>query len=114
MEGNMFLDISAKIILYSKPVRMYKGFDSLLSLVMTELNIELIANTYVLFVNANRDRFKMLFFDQGNISLFAMRLPTPMIIQFEKDIILDSKSFRELIKNLKPKRSRKYYKINEN
>ena len=110
----MFLNDNARIIFYDKPVTMQKGFDSLLSLVITELKIELTANTYVLFINSERNRFKMLFFNHGNISIYAMRLPSPMRIQFEKNIELDGKSFYELINNLKPKSLQIRYKINEN
>lgn len=110
----MFLNDDARIILFNKPVRMYKGFDSFLSHVLTDLKIELTSNIYVLFVNSDKDRFKMLFFDNGNITIYAMRLPSVMRIDFEKNMVFDSKSFRELIKNLKPKRKSNRYKINEN
>jgi hypothetical protein len=110
----MFLKDDARIILFNKPVRMYKGFDSLLSHVLMDLQIELASNIYVLFVNSDKDRFKMLFFDHGNITIYAMRLPSVMRIDFEKNMVFDSNSFRELIKNLKPKRKRNRYKINDN
>ncbi len=110
----MFLNDDARIILFNKPVRMYKGFDSLYSLVITDLKIELTSATYVLFVNPSKNRFKMLFFDNGNITIYAMRLPSVMRVEFEKNMVFDRKSFRELIQNLKPKRKRNRYKINEN
>jgi hypothetical protein len=110
----MILNDSARIILYDKPITMQKGFDSLLALVFTELQIQLLDNVYVLFVNKDRDRFKMLFFNHGHISIYAMRLATPMIVRFEKNIEFNAESFHHLLTNLRPKKSRNAYKIREN
>lgn len=85
---------------------MYKGFDSLLSIVITELKIELITNTYVLFVNSERNRLKVLFFDHGNIAIFAMRLAGSITANFGEVAELNNNSFYELVKNIKTKKPR--------
>lgn len=85
---------------------MYKGFDSLLSIVITELKIELTPNMYVLFVNSERNRLKMLFFDHGNIAIFAMRLAGSMMVDFREVAELNKDSFYELVKNIKTKKPR--------
>ena len=105
----MHLNANARIIFYSLPVNMYKGFDSLLSIVINELKIELATNTYVLFVNAERNRLKMLFFEKNHISIFAMRLAGVMQIQFGKNLELSSESFYHLITHIKSRRIKSRY-----
>jgi IS66 Orf2 like protein len=107
-----FLGENAKIIVYDKPVNMFKGFDSLLSIVVTELNIKLGSNIYVLFVNRDRNRLKILFFENGHISIFAMRLSGAMCVNFGVLREFDHHEFYELITNLKTKKFRNRYGIN--
>jgi len=110
----MHLNDDAKIIFYNQPVNMYKGFDSLLSIVVNELKIELTPNTYVLFINAERNRLKMLFFEKTHISIFAMRLAGVMQIQFGKNLELGNKSFCDLITHTKSRQIKSRYGLVRN
>jgi hypothetical protein len=105
------LNDDARIIFYGQPITMYKSYDGLLTLVLNDLNIELTPNTYVLFVNRDRNQFKMLFFDQGIISIFSMRLSGAMKITFGKSAEFNNRSFRELITNLITRKSHNRYRV---
>jgi hypothetical protein len=107
----MVLGEKAKIFLYDKPVNMYKGFDSLLSIILTELKIDLSPNIYVLFVNGERNRLKILFFENGHISILAMRLSGAMKLNFGSFRELSQKEFYELITDLRTKKIQIRYGI---
>lgn len=100
----MFFNDEARLILYNKPVRMYKSFDSLMSIVMTELKIELTPNVYVLFVNEDKNMLKVLFFEHGHIAIYAMRLSGSLLINFGEHRVFNNHSFDQLIRNLKIKK----------
>lgn len=108
----MYFKKDARIILYSQPVTMFKGFDSLLSIVFNELKIELVPNTYVLFVNRDRNRFKLLFFEKKHISILAMRLSGAMQFKFGEIIELNKSSFYDLITNIKSRQIKARYGLN--
>lgn len=105
----MRLSENAKIILYDKPVRMYKGFDSLFSIVITELNIVFDPEIFILFVNAERNRFKMLYFERGNIAILAMRLPGVMQVRFGEIQVMNSESFYKLVTTIKSRQIKARY-----
>jgi IS66 Orf2 like protein len=107
----MVLSENAKIFFYDKPVNMYKGFDSLLSIIITELKIDLIQNTYVLFVNGEKNRLKMLFFENGHISILAMRMSGAMKLDFGSFRELSQNEFYELITDLRTKKNQIRYGI---
>jgi len=107
----MFFNNNAKIIVYNKPVNMYKGFDNLLSIVITEMKIELTSDTYVLFINAKRNRLKLIFFNHGNIAIFAMRLAGSMQVDFADVEEITKDSFYEMIKNIKSKPCSSRYSV---
>lgn len=102
----MLFNDNARFIFYNKPVRMYKSFDSLMSIVMNELNIELISNVYVFFVNQDKNMLKILFFERGHIAIFAMRLSGNLLINFGENKEFTNHSFDELITNLKIKKKK--------
>lgn len=85
---------------------MKKSFDSLLTIVLTELCTTLDENVCVLFINNDRNQIKFLFFDSGNISIFAMRLNGSMQMNFDSTEIMDGFSFYKLIENLRIRKSR--------
>ena len=104
-------DENSRIILYSKPVKLFKGFDSLLSIVLTELKMDLTPNTFVLFLNEDKDRFKMLFLHYNQIAIFSMRLEGTLISSFGETREFNKQSFNEFITRLKKGKRRIIYSI---
>jgi len=95
---------NARIVFYNTPVNMHKSFDSLLTIIVTEMRIDPDDNTFVLFVNRKRNRVKIIYFDRGHISMLAMRLSGSMVIDFENTNHFDKQSLYELTQNLRTKK----------
>lgn len=97
---------NARIIFYKTPVNMHKSFDSLLSIIHTELDVDLNDDIYVLFVNRKRNRTKIIYFDHGHVSMLAMRLAGSMIIDFDSTEVKNKESLSKLINNLRTKKKK--------
>lgn len=97
---------NAQIVFYKAPINMHKSFDSLLSIIYTELDVDLTEKTYVLFLNRKRNRTKIIYFDHGHVSMLAMRLAGSMIVDFSSTEIINKNDLCSLIKNLRTKKKR--------
>jgi hypothetical protein len=98
------LNDQSKIIFYPKPVNFHKSFDSLMYLVNTELQIELVPNLFVLFSNPRKNRFKLLYHDGWQLLLLAMRFEYALYFSFQEGIIFDAESFDQFLKKINPRR----------
>jgi hypothetical protein len=105
------LNANSKIIFYSQPINLHKGFDSLMTIIKTDLQIDLALDTYVLFSNVRKDRIKILFFQENNISMLFMRFPRALAFKYQEDIVFDHISFYEFLRKHWSKSSRNLYQI---
>ena len=105
------LNANSKVILYHQPVNLHKGFDTLMSIVKSELQLDLVNDTYILFSNIRKDRIKILFFQHNNVSIFMMRFPRALSFKYQEGLIFDRKSFPEFIRKTCTKALRKTYEI---
>ena len=70
----MILDTSTKIFLYGKPCDMRKGFDGLFGLVQDEMELNPFLGYLFVFINKNRNKVKILFWDTDGLVLYYKRL----------------------------------------
>ena len=61
---------SIKILVYTRPMDMRKGFNGLSGVVRGELQADPTAGDLYLFLNKRRDRLKILHFDGGGYWLY--------------------------------------------
>lgn len=60
--------------LYNKPVNMRLGFNSLTGIVNNSLGMSIRSGDVFVFVNASRNRIKILHKEDGGLVLYAMRV----------------------------------------
>ena len=68
------LSSSSRIFLFRNPTDMRKSYDGLSCIVCNSLNQNPLSGDYFVFLNKNRDRLKILFWDNGGFCLFCKRL----------------------------------------
>lgn len=60
--------------LYNEPCDMRKGFNGLSGIVRNQLGLDPLNGSVYIFINRNRDRMKMLVYEQGGFMLYYKRL----------------------------------------
>lgn len=99
-----FVPDNAKIIFYSKPVSQLKGIDGLSSVIQNEMGMKPDSGHYFLFCNSKRDRFKMLYKDGDNLSIWFKRFSGTLSFVYSNQIIVfDKKRFLAFLKNTNSK-----------
>jgi hypothetical protein len=93
-------------VVYNKPINMHRSYDGLLTLVISELKIDPMKDAHVLFINRDRNQFKILFSLNGQISIFAMRLSGSMKMDFTQISKIKWSELDKLIKTLQSRKSR--------
>lgn len=63
-----------RIFLCREPVDMRKSYDGLSNLVESRFHENILGGAFFLFMNGQRNRLKILFFDSGGLCLFCKRL----------------------------------------
>lgn len=104
-----FMSKNVSLIVYKNPINMHRSFSGLLSLAINELNLDFQDETYVLFLNRDRDQFKILFFQYGHASIFTMRLAGRLKADFTKIDKIESSLLYELIETTISRRPRFRY-----
>lgn len=88
------------LIVYKNPINMHRSFNGLLSLAINELNLNPQDNVYILFMNRDRNQFKILFFQYGHASIFTMRLSGRLQADFTKIDKIQSPLLYKLIETV--------------
>ncbi|OED38236.1 hypothetical protein AB833_20505 [Chromatiales bacterium (ex Bugula neritina AB1)] len=68
------LSAPAKVYLYTQPTDMRKSFDGLIALTRNMIKLDPLSGYYFVFVNRNRDYFKILHYERGGYCLWCKRL----------------------------------------
>lgn len=85
---------AAKIFFYSKPVSLIKSIDALTAVVQTEMGMEPDLDTYFLFCNLKKDRFKILYMDGDNLAIWFKRFNGSLKFEYSSQVVtFDKKSF---------------------
>lgn len=93
-----FLSKNISLFVYKNPINMHKSFNGLITLAITELALDFTNDTYVLFVNRDRNQFKILFMRDDQPCIFTMRLSGSMKADFAKINEINTSLLRKLIK----------------
>jgi transposase len=70
----IYLPASVRVYLCMSPCDMRRSFDGLHALVRDHLQMDAFAGHLYLFVNARRDRLKILYWDRDGFAVWAKRL----------------------------------------
>ena len=68
------LDEASKVFLYAKPTDMRKGFDGLYGLVLDHIQLDPLLGYLFVFLNAQRNRIKVLHWNRDGLAIFHKRL----------------------------------------
>jgi transposase len=66
--------LSLKIYLHRDPVDMRKSYDGLFGLVKNELSLDVRNGGLFMFINARRNRVKLMYWDKDGIAIWQKRL----------------------------------------
>ena len=107
----------AKIYFCSQPVDFRRGFDGLSGIVESVFEMNVLDGHLFLFVNRERDRLKILFWDHDGLAIFYKRLEAgtfqlPNTSGGEQGIELDERQLNRLLTglDLRTGRRRKRYR----
>ena len=71
-----------RIFLCREPVDMRKSYDGLANLVEHYFHENVLGGSFFLFMNSQRNRLKILFFDSGGLCLFCKRLERGRFVSY--------------------------------
>ena len=95
---------NTKIFLYRHPTDMRKSFDSLAALAESELEENPASGAFFVFLNRNRNRIKILYFEAGGFCLWMKRLEAgtfPLPLGDGKKQLIDYATLTMLLDGLK-------------
>lgn len=68
------LDNTMRYWLYNRPVSMRLGFNGLCGIVNNSMGLHICSGDVFVFVNASRNRMKILHHEEGGLVLYALRI----------------------------------------
>ena len=99
-------DLDTTLIVYPHPVNMHRSFNGLASLAYSELQLGSLEEVYILFVNRDRNQFKILFLSHDHIAVFHMRTSGTIQQNFSLISTIHTNDFIYLLKTVKSRRPR--------
>ena len=102
---------NAKIFLYQMAIDMRKGFEGLSCAVESSFEVELTSGAYFVFLNKQKDRMKVLYWDSDGLAIWYKRLEKGSfpINEYGK-ISLERREFLMLLEGVIPHRMQKRFK----
>lgn len=101
---------NARIFLYGDPVDMRKGFEGLGAIAEQALSQELTSGAYFVFLNRQRDRIKVLYWDVDGLAVWYKRLEKGRFLRnTSQGVALTRKDFFMLLEGIVPKRINRRY-----
>ena len=102
---------SAKIFICHEPIDLRKGFEGLSFLVASRFEINIIeSGAYFVFMNKDRDRMKILYWDMDGLAIWYKRLEQGRFpSQSQQTGVIDRRRFLMLLEGIVPKRLHKRY-----
>jgi len=99
-----------KILVHRDPIDMRKGFEGLSALVEIGFSEDLTSGSYFIFLNRQRNRMKILYWDSDGLVIWYKRLEKGRFgeIQHEE---MNKTEFLLMLENIIPKTMPKRYRI---
>jgi transposase len=103
---------NARIFLCRDAIDMRKGFEGLSGLVESLFSGQLTSGAYFVFLNWNRNRMKVMYWDVDGLVIWYKRLEKGSFPKRENgEVIIDRKEFFMLLEGIIPKRIQKRFTI---
>lgn len=101
----MILSPTHPIYLYDEPIDMRKSFDGLCAIIETSMKKEVIKGGYFIFLNRQRDRIKLLYWDLDGLAIWYKRLEKGRFPKARKGAAeISRREFLMLMEDITPKR----------
>lgn len=101
------------IYLYAQPVDMRQSFDGLCAIVETQIKEEVTSGGYFVFLNRQRDRLKLLYWDVDGLAIWYKRLEKGRFPKLRNgSASISRREFFMLMEDITPKRIGKRFSIN--
>jgi transposase len=103
---------NARIFFFQKPTDMRKGVESLSLLIEQSCTGELMTGAYFVFINRQKDRMKVLYWDNDGFAIWWKRLEKGSFRLLGIDrALIDRREFLMLLEGIIPKKIQKRFKI---
>lgn len=103
---------NARIFLYGEPVNMRKSFEGLGAIVEQALSQSVTSGTYFVFLNRQRDRMKVLYWDVDGLAIWYKRLEKGRFLRKNvRKKSLTRKEFFMLLEGIVPKKINRRYAL---
>lgn len=103
---------NAKIFCHQGPIDLRKGFETLSTLVESAFEQDVTSQAYFVFLNRQRDKMKVLYWDNDGLAIWIKRLEKGHFSKRENNkILLDRREFFMLLEGITPRRLQKRYKL---
>jgi transposase len=103
---------NARIFLWQEAIDMRKGFEGLSGLVEMLFGGQLTSGAYFVFLNWNRNRMKVMYWDADGLVIWYKRLEKGSFPKRQNgEVIMDRKEFFMLLEGIIPRRIQKRFKI---
>ena len=103
---------TARVFLYGDPVDMRKSFEGLGRIIEQEFDDDLVSGSYFAFINRQRDRIKVLYWDADGLAIWYKRLEKGSFSPAAKgSLSLGRREFMMLLEGVTPKRINQRYNV---
>lgn len=102
------ISCQCKIFVAKQPIDFRKGFEGLSSFVQKELNQSVVSNACFVFLNKNKNRMKILYWDGDGLVIWYKRLESGFFLK--KEGVIDRRSFVMMLEGITPKMCSKRFK----
>ena len=100
----------ARIFLHAKPVDLRKGFEGLSFIVETILEENITSGAFFVFLNKQRNKMKILYWDNDGLAIWIKRLEKGLFGKIPHQKMVDRREFFMLLEGITPKRINRRYK----
>lgn len=101
----------AKIFLCTQPTDLRKGFEGLSYLVETILEQNITSGAFFVFLNKQRNKMKILYWDHDGLAIWIKRLEKGLFGKLPMKNVLDRREFFMLLEGVTPKKINLRYKM---
>ena len=105
----LILPNQIRILIYNEITDLRKGFEGLSAIVDKHFSSPLTSGAYFVFLNRQKDRMKVLYWDEDGLAIWYKRLEKGRFQPESEKTLLSRKEFILLIEGITPKRIQKRF-----